>query len=75
MGLYLNARQIGYTSGPGEGGIMHHRDYDRKFSPHVVSHACLFSDQWFEMFLLLDRLGGVCRDDLALSGNPLPALV
>ncbi|ELU02607.1 hypothetical protein CAPTEDRAFT_184319 [Capitella teleta] len=32
-------RQIGYTSGPGEGGIMHHRDYDRKFSPHVIDWA------------------------------------
>ena len=29
--------QFGYTSAPGEGGIMNFRDYDRKFSPHVVS--------------------------------------
>lgn len=27
--------QIGYTSEPGEGGIIAFRDYDRKFSPHV----------------------------------------
>ncbi|KAK3884574.1 hypothetical protein Pcinc_011167 [Petrolisthes cinctipes] len=27
--------QIGYTSEPGEGGIIAYRDYDRKFSPHV----------------------------------------
>lgn len=28
--------QFGYTSAPGEGGIMQFKDYDRKFSPHVV---------------------------------------
>lgn len=27
--------QVGYTSEPGEGGIIAQRDYDRKFSPHV----------------------------------------
>ena len=27
--------QIGYTSEPGEGGIIAQRDYDKKFSPHV----------------------------------------
>lgn len=27
--------QVGYTSEPGEGGIIALRDYDRKFSPHV----------------------------------------
>ncbi|CAH1255054.1 SSR2 [Branchiostoma lanceolatum] len=31
--------QIGYTSGPGEGGIMPERDYDRKFSPHILDWA------------------------------------
>merc|ERR1711976_172987 len=27
---------FGYTSAPGEGGIVNFRDYDRKFSPHIV---------------------------------------
>jgi len=27
---------FGYTSAPGEGGIVNYRDYDRKFSPHIV---------------------------------------
>jgi len=27
---------IGYTSGPGEGGIMSFKAYDRKFSPHIL---------------------------------------
>ena len=31
--------QFGYTSAVGEGGIMNFRDYDRKFSPHVVSES------------------------------------
>jgi translocon-associated protein subunit beta len=35
-------RTVGYTSGPGEGGIMNFRDYDRKFSPHVVSAILFF---------------------------------
>lgn len=30
---------FGYTSGPGEGGIMNLRDYDRKFSPHILDWA------------------------------------
>ncbi|XP_002740523.1 translocon-associated protein subunit beta-like [Saccoglossus kowalevskii] len=28
--------QFGYTSAPGEGGIMSLREYDRKFSPHYM---------------------------------------
>merc|ERR1712018_697682 len=32
-------RVIGYTSAPGEGGIMSFREYDRKFSPHVLDWA------------------------------------
>ncbi|XP_077989100.1 translocon-associated protein subunit beta-like [Glandiceps talaboti] len=28
--------QVGYTSAPGEGGIMALRDFDRKFSPHYM---------------------------------------
>jgi len=28
--------QVGYTSEPGEGGVVPFRDYDRKFSPHVL---------------------------------------
>jgi len=27
---------LGYTSGPGEGGIMSFKAYDRKFSPHIL---------------------------------------
>ncbi|CAL4140793.1 unnamed protein product [Meganyctiphanes norvegica] len=34
--------QIGYTSEPGEGGIIAYRDYDRKFSPHVFDW-CIFA--------------------------------
>merc|ERR1712212_362805 len=37
--------QIGYTSEPGEGGIIANRDYDRKFSPHVFD--------WFIFALLM----------------------
>lgn len=28
---------MGFTSAPGEGGIVGSKDFDRKFSPHVVS--------------------------------------
>ncbi|XP_070542036.1 translocon-associated protein subunit beta-like [Ptychodera flava] len=31
--------QVGYTSAPGEGGIMALRDFDRKFSPHYMDWA------------------------------------
>jgi len=27
---------LGYTSGPGEGGIMSFKSFDRKFSPHIL---------------------------------------
>merc|ERR1711990_1266366 len=27
---------LGYTSGPGEGGIMAFKAFDRKFSPHIL---------------------------------------
>jgi len=33
------AFQFGYTSAPGQGGIMNFKDYDRKFSPHVLDWA------------------------------------
>jgi translocon-associated protein subunit beta len=32
-------RKFGYTSAPGEEGIVNFRDYDRKFSPHVLDWA------------------------------------
>jgi len=32
-------RQLAYTSAPGEGGIVNFKDYDRKFSPHVLDWA------------------------------------
>jgi len=32
-------RQYAYTSAPGEGGIVNFKDYDRKFSPHVLDWA------------------------------------
>lgn len=32
-------RVMGYSSAPGEGGIMSFREYDRKFSPHVLDWA------------------------------------
>ncbi|KAL4227827.1 SWI/SNF and RSC complex subunit Ssr2 [Mactra antiquata] len=32
----LTERQVGYTSAPGEGGIVSFKDYNRRFSPHFV---------------------------------------
>jgi len=32
-------RQHAYSSAPGEGGIVNFKDYDRKFSPHVLDWA------------------------------------
>jgi translocon-associated protein subunit beta len=32
-------RQYAYTSAPGEGGVVNFRDYDRKFSPHMMDWA------------------------------------
>jgi translocon-associated protein subunit beta len=32
-------RQRAYTSAPGEGGVVNFKDYDRKFSPHVLDWA------------------------------------
>jgi translocon-associated protein subunit beta len=32
-------RQFAYTSAPGEGGVVNFKDYDRKFSPHVLDWA------------------------------------
>lgn len=32
-------RVVGYTSAPGQGGIINFKDYDRKFSPHVLDWA------------------------------------
>lgn len=32
-------RVFGYSSAPGEGGIMSFRDYDRKFSSHIIDWA------------------------------------
>jgi len=32
-------RQHGYTSAPGEGGVVNFKEYDRKFSPHVLDWA------------------------------------
>lgn len=29
--------QVGFTSAPGQGGILAQRDFDRRFSPHFVS--------------------------------------
>ncbi|KAK3585323.1 hypothetical protein CHS0354_040272 [Potamilus streckersoni] len=29
-------RQVGYTSAPGEGGIVNSKDFERRFSPHVL---------------------------------------
>lgn len=31
--------QVGYTSAPGQGGILAQREFDRRFSPHYVSVA------------------------------------
>lgn len=31
--------QIGFTSAPGQGGILAQREFDRRFSPHFVSLA------------------------------------
>ncbi|KAL5004504.1 hypothetical protein ScPMuIL_017960 [Solemya velum] len=32
----VTEKQVGYTSSPGEGGIVNSKDFDRKFSPHVL---------------------------------------
>jgi len=32
-------RQYAYTSAPGEGGVVNFKDYDRKFSPHILDWA------------------------------------
>jgi len=32
-------RQFAYSSAPGEGGVVNFKDYDRKFSPHVLDWA------------------------------------
>jgi len=31
--------QVGYSSEPGEGGVVSFKDYDRKFSPHILDWA------------------------------------
>lgn len=31
--------QVGFTSAPGQGGILAQREFDRRFSPHYVSLA------------------------------------
>ena len=31
--------QVGFTSAPGQGGILAQREFDRRFSPHFVSSA------------------------------------
>eukprot|EP00106_Octopus_bimaculoides_P003276 XP_014770718.1 PREDICTED: translocon-associated protein subunit beta-like [Octopus bimaculoides] len=36
-------RTIGYTSAPGEGGIINQKEFERRFSPHVVSLTALFA--------------------------------
>lgn len=36
---FLCLLQVGFTSAPGQGGILAQRDFDRRFSPHFVS-AC-----------------------------------
>lgn len=33
----LSFLQVGYTSAPGQGGILAQREFDRRFSPHYVS--------------------------------------
>uniref|UniRef100_A0AAZ3RTD0 Translocon-associated protein subunit beta n=1 Tax=Oncorhynchus tshawytscha TaxID=74940 RepID=A0AAZ3RTD0_ONCTS len=30
---------VGYTSAPGQGGILAQREFDRRFSPHYVNHS------------------------------------
>ncbi|XP_060564406.1 translocon-associated protein subunit beta-like [Ruditapes philippinarum] len=32
----FDKRQVGYTSAPGEGGIVSFKDFNRRFSPHVL---------------------------------------
>lgn len=36
---FLSSFQIGFTSAPGQGGILAQREFDRRFSPHFVSSA------------------------------------
>ena len=34
--------QVGYTSAPGEGGIVNFKEFNRRFSPHVVGRTVLW---------------------------------
>lgn len=46
---FFSSFQIGFTSAPGQGGILAQREFDRRFSPHFVS---------FTVFSLGIPLGG-----------------
>ncbi|KAH3840577.1 translocon-associated protein subunit beta-like [Dreissena polymorpha] len=41
-GADAKKRQVGYTSSPGEGGIVNFKEFNRRFSPHVVDW-CVFA--------------------------------
>lgn len=72
--------QVGYTSAPGQGGILAQREFDRRFSPHYVS----FLDALLSMLLLQGHKhwapmsSGVCTffswTGLHLAWWPFPQL-
>jgi translocon-associated protein subunit beta len=61
--------QIGYTSEPGEGGIIPKRDFDRKFSPHYfdwVIFALMLVPVLVVPFLMWRKIS----TKYAISGKP-----
>lgn len=43
---FFSAFQIGFTSAPGQGGILAQREFDRRFSPHFVSFTVFLAFPW-----------------------------
>ena len=60
MLFFYYSAQIGFSSEPGQGAIVPFKEYDRKFSPHLVNkplqNMCYLMDvyYYFTFFLQLD---------------------
>ncbi|KAJ8386456.1 hypothetical protein AAFF_G00169260 [Aldrovandia affinis] len=39
LGSFSEDPEVGYTSAPGQGGILAQREFDRRFSPHYLDWA------------------------------------